>query len=73
MHHVQEMLRLTWSCGLSECTITHSCGISRSAVAEYGQAQAAGLSWPLSEALNKAVLKQLLFPARRAWQNELYG
>jgi transposase len=65
MRHVKEVLRLKWGCGLSERKIAHSCGISRPTVADYvRRAQAAGLSWPLPEALEETTLNRLLFPAR---------
>jgi transposase len=67
MRQVREVLRLKWGCGLSERKIAHSCGISRPTVAEYiRRAQAAGLAWPLPEALDAATLERLLFPARPA-------
>jgi len=70
MRHVKEVLRLKWGCGLSERKIAHSCGISRPTVAEYlRRAQAAGLSWPLPEALDETTLNQLLFPARPVRQS----
>jgi transposase len=65
MRHVKEVLRLKWGCGLSERKSAHSCGISRPTVADsVRRAQAAGLSWPLPEALEETTLDRLLFPAR---------
>jgi transposase len=65
MRHVKEVLRLKWSCGLSERKIAHRCGISRPTVADYvRRAQAAGLSWPLPAALDETTLDRLLCPAR---------
>jgi len=65
MRQVKEVLRLKWGCGLSDRKIAPSLGISRPTVAEYvRRAQAAGLSWPLSEVLDEAALERLLFPAR---------
>jgi transposase len=68
MRHVRAVWRLKWGCGLSERKIAHSGGSSRPTVAEYvRRAPAAGLSWPLPEALDETTLDRLLFPARSAW------
>lgn len=65
MRHVKEVLRLPWGCGLSERQIAHSGGSSRPTGADsVRRAQAAGLSWPLPEALEETTLPQLLWPAR---------
>lgn len=67
MRKIREVLRLKASCGLTDRTIAHSCGISRSTVAEYvRRAGAAGLAWPLPEELDEGALEALLFPPPRA-------
>jgi len=64
MRKIKEILRLKWSCGLSNRKIAQSCAISRSAVAEYlMRASAAGLVWPLPAEWDDAKLEELLFPA----------
>ena len=65
MRKIQEVLRLKWSCELSNRAIARSCSISHSTVQEYLQrAEAAGLSWPLPESLTEDALFQQLFPER---------
>src|SRR5262249_59542212 len=62
MRQVHEVLRLKWACGLSDCKIAHSLRVSRPTVAEYvRRAQAAGLSWPLPDALDETALERRLF------------
>lgn len=64
MRQVYDVLRLKWGSGLSDGQIAHSLHLSRPTVAAYVQrAQAAGLSWPLPEALDAVALERLLFPA----------
>jgi transposase len=59
----REVLRLQWACGLSDRKIAQSVRISRPTVAEYvRRAQAAGLAWPLPDALDDAALERRLFP-----------
>jgi transposase len=63
MRQVREVLRLKWACGLSDRKIAQSVRISRPTVAEYvRRAQAAGLAWPLPDALDDVVLERRLFP-----------
>jgi transposase len=63
MRKIKEILRMKWSCGISERRIATSCRISRSTVADcIGRAQAAGLSWPLPENMNDTRLETLLYP-----------
>jgi transposase len=63
MRKIKEVLRLKWSCGLSRRGIAKSCSVARSTVDEYvNRAASAGLSWPLPESLDDAVLEQLLYP-----------
>ncbi len=63
MRQVREVLRLKWACGLSDRKIAHSLHISRPTVAEYvRRAQAAGLAWPLPDALDDVALERRLFP-----------
>jgi len=62
MRQVREVLRLKWACGLSDRKIAHSLRVSRPTVAEYvRRAQAAGLSWPLPDALDDTALERQLF------------
>jgi DNA-binding transcriptional regulator LsrR (DeoR family) len=62
MRQVREVLRLKWACGLSDRKIAQSLRVSRPTVAEYGRrAQAAGLSWPLPDALDETALERRLF------------
>lgn len=64
MRKIKEILRLKWSCGLSNRKIAQSCVMSRSTVAEYiMRAAAAGLAWPLPPDWDDARLEELLFPA----------
>ena len=52
MRQVREVLRLKWACGLSDRQIAQSLRISRPTVTEYlRRVKAAGLSWPVPEAL----------------------
>lgn len=63
MRKIKEILRLKWECGLSSQKIAQSCGVARSTVGDYEiRARAAGLSWPLPEALTEADLETRLFP-----------
>ena len=63
MRKVSEILRLKWSCGLSDRAIARSCAICHGSVAEYvTRARLAGLSWPLPEHLDEDALYRLLFP-----------
>jgi len=62
MRQVREVLRLKWACGLSDRKIAQSLRVSRPTVAEYvRRAQAAGLSWPLPDALDATALERRLF------------
>lgn len=63
MRKIKEVLRLKWSCGLSNRAIGRSCRVSSSTVSEYVQrAKRAGLSWPLPDDLDEATLWERLFP-----------
>jgi len=63
MRKIKEVLRMKWSCGISERRIAVSCGMARSTVADcIHRAEAAGLSWPLPEHMNDARLDALLYP-----------
>jgi len=63
MRKIKEVLRMKWSCGISERRIATSCRISRSTVSDcIRRAQAAGLSWPLPENMNDTRLDALLYP-----------
>jgi transposase len=62
MRQVREVLRLKWACGLRDRNIAHSLRVSRPTVAEYvRRAQAAGLAWPLPDALDETALERRLF------------
>jgi transposase len=64
MRKIGEVLRLKWTCGLSNRAIGRSCSISHSTVSEYlRRAEEAGLSWPLASDLDEDTLYQMLFPA----------
>lgn len=66
MRGITEVLRLKWSCGLSERNIAQSCSLARSTVAKYlRHAQDAGLRWPLPDDLTEAELERRLFPRHR--------
>ena len=63
MRKIKEVLRFKGSCDPRGRAIAHSCGISRSMVAEYLRlSAAAGLTWPPAEELDDAALEALLFP-----------
>ena len=63
MRKIKEILRMKWSCNISERRIATSCGVSRSTVSDsIGRAQAAGLSWPLPDDMDDARLDALLYP-----------
>jgi transposase len=63
MRKITEVLRLKWTCGLSNRAISRSCRISHSTVSEYlVRAEKAGLTWPLPEDLDEDELYRLLFP-----------
>ncbi len=62
MRQVREVLRLKWACGLRDRQIAQSLRISRPTVTEYlRRVKAAGLSWPLPEALSDEELERQLF------------
>lgn len=64
MRKVREVLRLRFGSRLSARQVAHSCGIARSTVGEYvRRAEAAGLGWPLPEAMDDAALEVALFVA----------
>lgn len=61
-----EVLRLHYSCGMSQKQIAKSLGCSHSTVGEYlKRATVAGLSWPLPADSDDASLNKLLFPPVR--------
>ena len=62
MRQVREVLRRQWACGLRDRKLAPSLRVSRPTVAEYGRrAQAAGVSWPLPDALEETALERRLF------------
>ena len=63
MRKIREYLRLRFEAGLSGRQIAASLQVSRGSVGEYERRfVAAGLSWPLSEALSDTELERRLFP-----------
>jgi transposase len=66
MRKIKEVLRLKYSCNLSEREISLSCQVSRSTVADYlMKAKAAGISWPGSLAMTDTQIEERLFPVKR--------
>ena len=62
MRKIREILRMN-ALGLSTRQIGHSLQVARSSVGEYlKRAAAAGLSWPLPEALDETAIERRLFP-----------
>lgn len=62
MRMIKDVLRLH-AAGRSARQIGPSVGVGRSTIAEYlRRAEAAGLSWPMADALDDATLEQRLFP-----------
>ena len=65
MRKIAEVLRLKWVCHLTNREIARSCSISHSTVSEYvKRAEAAGIKWPIPEALTEDELYRLLFPEK---------
>jgi len=65
MRKVSEVLRLSLEQRLSARSISISCCLARSTVADYlRRARVAGLGWPLPEDLDEEQLGALLFPGR---------
>ena len=65
MRKVKEVLRLKYSCNLSEREIARSCRISRSTVADYiRRATIACIQWSEATALTEEQLVKRLFPER---------
>ena len=63
MRKITEVLRLKWTCGLSNRAVARSCRMSHSTVSEYlMRAEQAGVTWPLPENLDEDGLYRLLFP-----------
>jgi transposase len=63
MRKIREYVRLRFEVGLSARQIAASLQVSRSSVGEYARRfAAAGLSWPLPEALSDRELERRLFP-----------
>ncbi len=63
MRKIREYLRLRFEVGLSARQIAASLQVSRSSVGEYARRfAAAGLSWPLPDALSDRELERWLFP-----------
>ncbi|MHB1499599.1 MAG: IS21 family transposase, partial [Candidatus Dormibacteria bacterium] len=63
MRKIHEVLQLTAQ-GMSHRQVSQSIGLARSTVADYVErAQLAGLTWPLPEGVDGAMLEAKLFPA----------
>lgn len=63
MRKIREVVRLSWSKGLSARHVAQSCSLARSTVTEYCErARKANLNWPLPDDLDEATLEQMLFP-----------
>lgn len=64
MRKLREILRLKWSCNVSERDAAKSCGVARSTVSEcIRRAKAVGLTWPLPPDLDDGALEAKLYPA----------
>jgi transposase len=65
MRKVKEVLRLKYSCNLSDREIARSCRISRSTVADYiHRAAVAGIQWPEVRGLTEDQMLKRLFPEK---------
>ena len=65
MRKVKEVLRLKYSCNLSDREIARSCRISRSTVADYiHRAIVAGIQWPEVSGLTQDQMVKRLFPEK---------
>lgn len=65
MRKIKEVLRLKYEAGRGHGEIARGCGVAHSTVLEYlRRAEAAGLRWPLPEAVTEAELERRLFPAQ---------
>ena len=63
MRKIRDVLRLTYSDGLSRRQVSLSTGIPVSTVGEHlGRAKAAGIGWPLPPDMDDGALEALLFP-----------
>ena len=63
MRKIKEVLRLKFELGFGHRQIARSCGINHGTVGDYiRRAEAAGLEWPLPEALDESGLEARLFP-----------
>lgn len=63
MRMIKEVLRLHYSCGLSQKKISKALGCSHGTAAEYiHRAKAAGLTWPLPDELDDTQLERRLYP-----------
>ena len=71
MRKIREVLRLKHHQGHSNRAVAGACCIGAATVHEYlCRATAAGLSWPLPEALSDAEIEALLFPVARPARNK---
>lgn len=64
MRKIRQVLRLSWSCGLSRRKVAQSCGMGSSTVGDYiDRAKSSGLSWEEVEGMDDGQLERLLFPS----------
>lgn len=71
MNSIREILRLKFSCKMSERGIATSLGLSRTAVWECLQrADAAGISWPIPEGVSELQLYAQLYPQPESKRQE---
>jgi transposase len=65
MRKIREVLRLRQEMKMSVRSVAAACGLSYSAVIEYGyRAAGAGIQWPLPEGLTDETLEGMLYPPR---------
>ena len=63
MRKIRDVLRLTHAMGMSRRVVGEVTGIGKTAVGDYvRRASAAGLTWPIPEAIDDAELERRLFP-----------
>jgi transposase len=63
MRKIRDILRLTYSEGLSRRQVSAATGVPVTTLVEHlGRARAAGLSWPLPDDMDDAALEAALFP-----------
>ena len=74
MRSMREILRLRYEAGLAQKAIGISCRLGTTTVHDYlTRAKAAGLGWPLPEALDDTALERMLFPSQRYQSPEAHS